>query len=169
MCKKLIYLVSFVLVLGLLRSASAELVGHWKLDDGSGNTAIDSSGNGFDIPLHNTTWEDGIFGGALQFHGAGNGYVENFDYSDNAITVCAWVRHDAFRIGEIERYITMAEEVAVIRKDWDRSLHFYIKTDGNLRHLWVRNVLTEGQWHHVAGTWDGSTQRLYIDGVEIAS
>ncbi len=144
------------------------LIGWWKFDDVSGTTAIDSSGNGFDMPLHNTTWEDGIFGGALRFHGIGYGYVENFNYSDNAITVCAWVRHDAFRIGKIERYVTVAEEVAVIRKDLDGSLHFYIKTDGNLRHLLVSDVLTEGLWHHVAGTWDGLTQRLYIDGVGIA-
>ena len=147
------------------------LIGWWKFD-GSGTTAIDSSGNGFDIPLHNTrktTWEDGVFGGALHFHGVGYGYVENLNYSDNAITVCAWVRHDAFRIGEIERYITVAPEIAVIRKDWDRSLNFYIKTDGNLGHLWGNDVFREGRWHHVAGTWDGVTQRLYIDGVEIAS
>jgi hypothetical protein len=152
--------------------ADPHLVGWWKLDDGSGTTAIDSSGNGFDIPLHNTRkirWEDGGCGGALHFHGGGSGYVENFNYSDNAITVCAWVRHDAFRIGEIERYITVAPEIAVIRKDWDGSLHFYIKTDGNLRHLLVSDVLREGRWHHVAGIWDGLTQRLYIDGVEIAS
>ncbi|MBW7988904.1 MAG: LamG domain-containing protein [Planctomycetes bacterium] len=145
------------------------LIGWWRFDDGSGTTAIDSSGNGFNIPLHNTTWEDGIFGGALQFHRAGYGYVENFKYSDNAITVCAWVRHDAFRIGKVERYVTVAPEVAVIRKEVNGSLHFYIKTDGNLRHLWVSDVLTEDLWHHVAGTWDGATQRLYIDGLEIAS
>ncbi|MCP4263433.1 MAG: LamG domain-containing protein [Planctomycetes bacterium] len=149
--------------------AETSLVGWWKFDEGSGTTAIDSSGNGFDIPLHNTTWEDGIFGGALRFHGLGYGYVENFNYSDNAITVCAWVQHDAFRIGKIERYVTVAPEVAVIRKEANGSLHFYIKTDGNLRHLWVSDVLMEGLWHHVAGTWDGVTQRLYIDGVEIAS
>jgi len=144
------------------------LIGWWRFDDGSGTTAIDSSGNSYDMLLRNTTWEDGVFGGALQFHRVGYGYVENFHYNDNAITVCAWVRHDAFRIGEIERYVTVAEEVAVIRKDLDGSLHFYIKTDGNLGHLLVSDVLTEGRWHHVAGTWDGITQRLYIDGVEIA-
>ncbi|MFB0552617.1 MAG: LamG-like jellyroll fold domain-containing protein [Phycisphaerae bacterium] len=174
MPKKLIYLICFALALCLFQTSIANaadpsLVGWWKFDDGSGTTAIDSSGNGFDIPLHNTTWEDGVFGGALHFHGMGYGYVENFKYSDNAITVCAWVRHDAFRIGKIERYVTVAPEVAVIRKEANGSLHFYIKTDGNLRHLWVSDVLRVGRWHHVAGTWDGITQRLYIDGVEIAS
>ena len=174
MSKKLIYLLYFALMLCLFQTsianaAESSLVGWWKFDDGSGITAIDSSGNGFDISLHNTTWEDGVFGGALHFHGVGYGHVENFNYSENAITICAWVRHDAFRIGKIERYVTVAPEVAVIRKEGDGRLHFYIKTDGNLRHLWVNDVLTVGQWHYVAGTWDGSTQHLYIDGEEIAS
>jgi hypothetical protein len=130
---------------------------------------MDSSGHGFDMPLHNTTWEDGVLGGALHFHGAGHGHVGNFSYSNNAITVCAWVWHDSFRIGKIERYVTVAPEVAVIRKEGNGSLHFYIKTDGILRHLWVSGVLAEGQWQHIAGTWDGLTQRLYVDGAEIAS
>jgi len=170
MSKKLIYLVSFVLVLtGTAKAADPDIIGWWKLDEGSGDTAIDSLGNGFDITLQNITWENGLFGGAVHFRGEGYGSIGSFNYSDNAITVCAFVWHDAFRSGQVERYVTMAPEVAVIRKEVDGRLHFYIKTDDNLRHLWVSDVLTEGQWHHVAGTWDGFTQRLYIDSVEIAS
>ena len=158
-----------MLGLAVTNAAKAEFVGWWKFDDGSGTTAIDSSGNGFNIGLSDTTWEDGVLGGAVHFHGVGYGGVGNFRYSNNAITVCAWVWHDAFRIGKIERYVTVVPSVAVIRKGGSGRLHFYIKTDGNLRHLRVNDVRTEGQWHHVAGTWDGVTQRLYIDGVEIAS
>jgi hypothetical protein len=174
MSKKLIYMISFVLVLGLVvlgiaKAADPDIIGWWKLDEGSEDTAIDSSGNGFDITLQNSMWEDGLFGGAVHFRGVGYGSIGSFNYSDNAITVCAFVWHDAFKSGQVERYVTMAPEVAVIRKEVDGRLHFYIKTDGNLRHLWVSDVLTEGRWHHVAGTWDGLTQRLYIDGVEIAS
>ena len=174
MSKKLIYMISFVLVLGLVvtgiaKAADPDIIGWWKLDEGSGDTAIDSSGNGFDITLQNSMWEDGLFGGAVHFRGVGYGNIGSFNYSDNAITVCAFVWHDAFRSGQVERYVTMAPEVAVIRKETDGRLHFYIKTDDNLRHLWVSDVLTESRWYHVAGTWDGLTQRLYIDGVEIAS
>jgi len=51
MCKKLMYLVSFVLVLSIAGNVSANLVAHWKFDDGSGTTAQDSSGNGYDGTL----------------------------------------------------------------------------------------------------------------------
>ena len=174
MYKKLIRLVCFVLVLGMVitsgaNAADPDLVGWWKLDEGSGDTAIDSSGNGFDIPLQNHTWGNGVFGGAVHFPGEGQGQLGGFNYSNNAITVCAWVWHDAFRTGQVERYVTAEPEIGVIRKETDGRLHFYINTGGTLRHLWVSDVLTEGQWYHIAGTWDGLTQRLYIDGVEIAS
>jgi len=83
MFKKLIYLVSFVFVLSLVlpNAVEADLVGWWKFDEGSGNTAMDSSGNGFDILLPDTTTlEDGLFGGAVHFHGVGEGNVGNFRY-----------------------------------------------------------------------------------------
>jgi len=44
MCKKLIYLVSFVLVLGLAGTASAELVAYWRFE----GDFIDATGNGHD-------------------------------------------------------------------------------------------------------------------------
>ena len=83
MCRKLIYSVSVVLVLTLVLTSvtKADLVGWWKFDEDSGNTAMDSSGNGFDILLPDTTtWEDGLFGGAVHFHGVGEGNVGNFRY-----------------------------------------------------------------------------------------
>ncbi|MCH8121327.1 MAG: hypothetical protein IIC00_16575, partial [Planctomycetes bacterium] len=57
MSKKLIYLTSFVLVLGLaltsiVEAADPSLVGWWKFDDGSGTIAKDSSGNGNDGTLN---------------------------------------------------------------------------------------------------------------------
>jgi hypothetical protein len=67
MCKRLICLVSSVLLLGLTLTgpARAELVGWWKLDEGSGNIAYDSSGNGNDGTLEGTPqWAEGKLGGA---------------------------------------------------------------------------------------------------------
>ena len=76
MSKKLIYLVSFVLVLSLtlISTANAELVGWWKFDEGSGTTAYDFSGNGNDGTLENAGamgWEGGMNGMALRFEGGG--------------------------------------------------------------------------------------------------
>jgi hypothetical protein len=51
-------------------------VGYWKFDEGSGTTALDSSGNGNTGTLMNgPQWIDGKIGKALQFHGIDD-YVE---------------------------------------------------------------------------------------------
>ncbi|MFB0555888.1 MAG: LamG-like jellyroll fold domain-containing protein, partial [Phycisphaerae bacterium] len=76
MCKKLMNLVFFVLVLSIAGNVSANLVAHWKFDDGSGTTAQDSSGNGYDgILFGEPKWISGRIGGALEFDGT-NDYVE---------------------------------------------------------------------------------------------
>ena len=50
MSKKLICSVTFAFLLSMVRTSQvqAELVGWWKLDDGSGEVAVDSSGYGRD-------------------------------------------------------------------------------------------------------------------------
>jgi len=153
--------------------STGTLVGWWKLDENTGLTANDSSVNDNHGTLNNMLgdeWTDGAIDGALEFDGI-NDYVDcgndGLNITDE-ITLSAWVWHDAFIPDQAERYVTVRSEIAVIRKTSDGRLHFYIKTDGTLRHLWS-DVLTERQWHHVAGTWDGITQRLYFEGAEIDS
>ena len=78
MCKQLIYLTCFGLMLGLslISAANAQdpdLMGWWKLDEKSGTIAYDSSGNGNDgdliqtdgNPINNPQWVYGYAGGAL--------------------------------------------------------------------------------------------------------
>ena len=76
MSKKLIYFVSFILVLGLVNSVSAKLVAHWKLDEGSGTIVHDAGGNGLDGTIQgDPKWVTGKIGGALEFDGT-DGYVD---------------------------------------------------------------------------------------------
>jgi len=97
MSRKLVYLGSLLLVLSLAltNTARAELVAWWKLDDGSGTTAFDSSGNGNDGVLEgDPQWVDGQLGGALEGDGSGD-YIrvphsDSLDISD-AVTVALWV------------------------------------------------------------------------------
>jgi hypothetical protein len=79
------------------------------------------------------------------------------------------VRHESLD-NHIQRYVTLGDETAVIRhENRDQRVHFYIRTGGQLRHLSVDRALDRENWRHVAGTWDGTTQRLYLDGVLRAS
>lgn len=69
MSKQLIYLFSFVLMLGLASNAYAELVIHWSLDESSGTTVFDSVGDNHGTLIGNAAWNltGGVFGGAVLF------------------------------------------------------------------------------------------------------
>ncbi len=93
MCKKLIYLIS-ALVLSMASNASADLVVHWSLDEGSGTTAHDFSGNGHDGTLNgDPQWATGKTGGALEFDGTGD-YVEVARVVQDDFTLMAWIKTD---------------------------------------------------------------------------
>ncbi len=78
MSKKLIFLTSFVLVLGLVMTsvvgaADPDLLVWYKFDETSGTIAHDSSGNGHDGPLNgDPIWVPGQINGALDFGGDGD-------------------------------------------------------------------------------------------------
>lgn len=44
---------------------------------------------------------------------------------------------------------------------------FYV--GANTNHVYGTTSIVDGQWHHVAGTWDGQTSKLYVDGVFVGS
>ncbi len=100
MSKKVIFLVSFALMMGLVTSASADLVGHWRLDEGVGDTANDSSGNGNQGTLQgDPQWVVGKIGGALDFNGSTDHITIPFSESLRVLnqgdfTIAAWFKPD---------------------------------------------------------------------------
>jgi len=93
MSKKLIYLIS-VLVLSVAGNTLADLVVHWSLDEGSGTTAHDFSGNGHDGTLNgDPQWATGKTGSALEFDGTGD-YVEVERVVQDDFTLMAWIKTD---------------------------------------------------------------------------
>ncbi len=94
MSKKLVYLIPFVLVIGIAGNVSAELVAYWAFDEGSGDTVLDSTGNGNNGTINGAQWGQGKFGPALEFNGQDN-YVEvpssdDLEINEN-VTVAAWI------------------------------------------------------------------------------
>jgi len=88
------------------------------------------------------------------------------------LTIDAWVKHNSLPPGRIQRYVTLLGSRAVLRYDGENGpaqLHFFMSLDGQLQHIRVNNVLQVGVFHHVAGSYDGSVMRLYLDGVEVGS
>ncbi|HUC40844.1 MAG TPA: LamG domain-containing protein, partial [Gemmatimonadales bacterium] len=110
----------------------------------------------------------------FSFDGRGNVVFAPGAGIDNLqqLTIDAWVEHNSLPPGRVQRYVTLGNEKAVLRYDGAAGfaqLHFYMRINGELQHIRVDNVLLEGVFHHVAGSYDGSVMRLYLDGVEVGN
>lgn len=78
--KKMVWLICLVFVSALAAQADIDLssiAGVWLLDEGSGDVAADSSGNGHDGVVSDVTWVNGRFGGGLLFEDAGSVAIES--------------------------------------------------------------------------------------------
>jgi hypothetical protein len=177
--KKLLYLVSFLLVLDLVLTSVAsavdpDLVGHWKFDDGSDTTAFDSSGKGNDGTLiGGAQWVEGQLGGALEFNGQ-NARVDApyIPLDSRSFTITMWV-NPVLYTGE---QIVFSQ---VQTNATNTSLHFRIYGPGSGR---VRmgfynndldtsgNTIQENNWYHIAFWYDFENQnrRIYVNGVQEA-
>ena len=164
----LIYLLSFVLVLSVASNASAELVAHWGLDEDSGTTAFDSSGNGNDGTLiGGPQWVAGKIGGALEFHSGGDCAEYLFpDETWEACSIALWVKVPT---------LGQAGYRAVFSNYTPNSSGLQIDVDGgnpgNYRihpsGLLFGTVKTD--WVHLAMTCVGTSVTLYYDGSFVTS
>jgi len=136
----------------------------WYFNENTGSLAYDSMG-GNDGSIIGPTWTTGVNGSALYFDGV-NDYVEVPDHlslDPIELTLMAWIKHGS----------TLDHRCIIDKRDdVQDGYNLYISPSGN---AWVRindNTLTgtsdidDDVWHHIACTYDGSTIRIYVDGVE---
>ena len=170
-------LISFVLVLGLVLTAMAnaadpDLAAYWKFDDGSGTTAVDSSGNGNDgVFVGDPQWVPGRLGGALEFDGddylnCGNG--PSLQIRDE-ITITFWFKVEAFS-NTWEGFMAKGDDSYRTSRGGGtgNATHMGISgTSAGGGNGWFNGtvIVTDGQWHHMAATYDGAEGKIYIDGV----
>jgi hypothetical protein len=140
---------------------------------GDGNT-FDIIGPNCGTLMNGATFAPGMVGQAFSFDGVDDQVVASgTDINDlQNLTIDAWVSHNSLP-SEIQRYVTITgEALAVLRydgADGPQQLHFFMRIDGVLRHIRFNNALQVGIFHHVAGTYDGSVMRLYLDGAEVGN
>jgi len=140
------------------------LVAHWEFNEAEGAIAYDSAGDN-DGTIIGPTWTTGVNGSALYFDGV-NDYVEvadNLTLNPIELTLMAWVKHGP----------TTDHRAIIDKRDAiNDGYNLYISPTGT---AWMRindDTLTgtsdidDDVWHHIVGTYDGSTLRIYVDGVE---
>ncbi|MFB0553778.1 MAG: LamG-like jellyroll fold domain-containing protein [Phycisphaerae bacterium] len=175
MCRKLIYLVSFILVLGLVGTSAAQdvdpsLVGWWKFDEGAGSTAADSSGNGNHGALNGPVeWVDGYYGKALSFTGPYNYVLVQDSPSLNPtreITIAAWINPSWTGNNRIlQKSSGQGDNQYRLLKEWGDNLRLDLPGVGLLQV--TGNLPTFGEWTHLAATYDGSSMKIYYNAVVV--
>jgi hypothetical protein len=175
MRSKVICFISFVLVLSIAGSASADLVAHWKLNEGSGNTAYDSSPSGNDGTLvGDPQWVAGYYGAALAFEGAGDNIDFGNDPSLNItdeITLSAWINM-AQRPATDTWYTIEWKEGAYSMylygvSDTLTTLAADFLLDTGAADIWSGPEIDirTNEWTHIAVTFNSTDFDFYVTGV----
>jgi hypothetical protein len=180
-----VVLLAFTLALGLAAGvANADiksgLVGYYPLNEGAGNIAHDMSREGHDGTLHNgITWiSPGYQGGGVNCDGTTDTRIELGTWNPAAgtgqLSLALWIRW-AGGGGTYQGLIGK-------RNTWPDTTMFQFQVrpenggifrleTGSAAIVSPNNTLTPfvQTWAHVAATFDGTTCRLYLNGVQVAS
>jgi hypothetical protein len=149
------------------------LSGLWPLDETSGPTAFDVSGNANNGTLANgPAWNSaGRLGGALAFDGI-NDYVTLGNPASlipgSAITVAGW-----FKLTDVTYNRFILSKYDGLAPQTDTFLRYQAGTGlacsvGGTYAVGSATIVA-GQWYHGACTYDGSSVRVYLDGTQIGA
>jgi len=149
--------------------AGASVRGYWALDDGSGTTATDSSGNGHHGTLVNgPVWTTGRVDAGLLFDG-NNDYVDVPYQALNGLTDVSsafWLKSTDTGSQAVFSGVNAGfdNEYLVFFND-PTTLWLYAQFAGNIA-SWTVPTVADGQWRHYAIAADSTsdTAELYLDG-----
>jgi len=154
---------------------SKSIVGIWLFDEDSGKKVTDSSKNGNDGEIKgDLKWVEGKIGKALLFPGVDENFVEvphsaSLDLTTFSFTL--WVKIEA----------TGGYQAAVIKTEDCQLENYSGYIYAGRKVFWTRftsggagqwgfqqfgtTIVTDNEWHHLAGTYDMKSVKSYIDGV----
>ncbi len=152
--------------LPIIAITDPNLIGWWKFDIGTGDTAIDFSGHGNNGELGGgQNWVDGIMGGALDLRGLDYVSIDGVadDITSNDITLSAWIKTTQPGEGNVFASNSGGSHVLLFGID---NGNVYV--DDGPSTDWPPAV-NDDQWHMITLVMNGSRIYLYTDGVRVAT
>jgi chitodextrinase len=154
-------------------AAPAGLVAAYSFNEGQGANVTDSSGSGNNGTTANTTWSTtGKYGKALSFNGTSSMVTipdaSSLDLS-GAYTIEAWVNASV-----------LSGWRTILMKEFNGNFSYalYANTSSNRARAYVGETglgvnsaakLAANAWVHVAATYDGTNNRIYVNGTQSAT
>ena len=151
------------------------LVGAWGFEEGTGAAVGDTSSANNDGAITGAAWtEAGRFGKALSFDGVDDivtiADADTLDASD-ALTLEAWVKpaqHADWHTVMLKEKSGTDLNYALYSSSWGHNPSAHAWVNGEKDTRGTAN-LPLASWSHLALTYDSSTLRLYVDGVQVSS
>ena len=161
-------------------------IAHYRLDEGAGVRVFDESGEGnhgttTNMVVDNTNWVNGKFGKALDFDGSDDYVALGARVASTAdpLTIAGWIYADDLSAASIVYGMGIARSTTGDNTgDWmfgvddGGSVHFanWRSSGADVDGLsyTADGVIAEDRWYHVAAQWDGSSNKLYVNGVEVS-
>lgn len=153
---------------------TSSLIGHWKMEEGSGTTLLDASDYANQgQTVGNPTWVSGVDGQALMLNGTSQ-YATVPDNSSlditGSITLAAWIRPEKVATQYILKKATQSSTNGYELSLSNAGKVFFrfnqASSSDTYRQNSVASYPTNGAtWMHIAATYDGSVIKIYINGV----
>ena len=154
-----------------------DIAGWWPFNEGTGCQTLSVVGTnltgcliGDPLPV----WTSGIFFNAIKFDGVQNEVVVADDPQlspTTALSISAWVKTEFNTTREVvAKWSTNAMAGSYLLSLTNGQVMLELMLSGRYTAI-VGQVasLSDTNWHHIAGSYDGSMMRVFLDGVDIGS
>jgi len=152
-----------------------DLVAYWRLDEGAGDVAYDSSCHENDGIIYNANWTDGYSGFALKFNGLDT-YIDldnhsgdiAFNKTDEYIIIL-WFNSDSTDGGV---FYSLSDSSGLnlgltLQLSSDGTIVFHLKQSDSEIFLETKDTYNDGDWHNINLRYWGSSKNatvlLYVD------
>lgn len=157
----------------------------WDFSEGAGSSTLDAISNARLNFRGGATWTAGKFGNGLLLDGisarADATNNSRMDYDGNALTVAVWVKLD--NINNWQQIVAKVTDVGVFSPPYF-CWHLYAGTVSTTQ--WTpqfqlantsqtavdvssATAVNYGEWVHLAGVYDGTTVKIYVNGINQGS